>query len=78
MQENKKELVENQLTEFYKARDELYELFDKVIPKLNESELYNLQKCECEILKQIYKKFYKYDYEARKFQPILQKYYEGN
>lgn len=75
--EKKKTEVQNQLNKFYEAREDLYNLFDSVIPKKEGLDIYDFDKCDSEIVKELYKKFYSYDYEARKFQPILRKYYEG-
>lgn len=75
--EERKKIVQNQLKEFYKAREEIYELFDSVIPKKEGLDIYDFDKCDSEIIKELYKKFYAFDYQARKFQPILHRYSEG-
>lgn len=58
------------IDDIFANRDELYASFDKFIKTDGK---FDLNLCEDEKIKEIYKKFYKYDYAVRKILPSVYK-----
>lgn len=69
MQEREKEEVKSKIEAILKARGEFFAELDKQVPKINGTDVFDFSKCENANLKDIYAKFYAYDYSVRKLLP---------
>ena len=67
MQE-KQEIVKAQIEEILKARSEFFAELDRQVPKINGTDVFDFSKASAN-LKEIYAKFYAYDYNVRKLLP---------
>ena len=66
--------VSEQVGKLLAARGEYYALFDKIIPKRGNSDTFDFDALgENSNLKDIYARFYAYDYEIRKLLPHVYK-----
>lgn len=67
----KSEIVKENIQKLLDNRAEFYALFDEKIPKINGTDVFDFKNAkDCDI-KEIYQKFYKYDYAIRKLLPYL-------
>ncbi|MCW1360106.1 CmeU family protein [Campylobacter sp. US33a] len=72
---NKSEIIEK-LNSLFKSRAEFYKLFDKHIPKINNTEVFDFQKAQNIDAKELYETFYHFDYAMRKLLPSIYQAYE--
>ncbi|AQW85791.1 hypothetical protein BB381_05700 [Campylobacter pinnipediorum subsp. caledonicus] len=61
-----KELVEQKIKDLFKARDDFFDLLDSVVPKKEGTDIFDFDKQKDVDLKDVYAKFYAYDYSIRK------------
>lgn len=66
-----KENLRQNLDEVFKNRDEFFAMLDRYIPKKPNSNIFDFDKVEDKSLKEVYEKFYAYDYSVRKLMPDL-------
>ena len=71
--EEKKEVVKK-LRELFSSRDEFFSYLDSKAPKVPNTDILDFG--DNKELKEIYAKFYSYDYSIRKLLPYLYKAYE--
>ncbi|MDL0088477.1 CmeU family protein [Campylobacter gastrosuis] len=65
--------VDEKLKEIFKARDEFFKLLDQNVPKINGTEVFDFKNAKSVDLKDVYAKFYAYDYSVRKLLPDVYK-----
>ena len=80
MQENseaieQKELVEKNIKELLGARAEFFKFLDERVPKITGTDVFDFERADTASLKEVYAKFYGYDYAARKLLPYLYRAY---
>lgn len=68
---DKKEILEKHIAEFGSSRDDFFELLDELIPKIGNTNVFDFESCEDKNLKEIYNKFYHYDYAIRRILPFV-------
>ena len=83
MQENseasaQKELVEKNIKELLGARAEFFKFLDERVPKIADTDVFDFERAGEASLKEVYAKFYGYDYAARKLLPYLYRAYGVN
>ena len=83
MQENseasaQKELVEKNIKELLGARAEFFKFLDERVPKIADTDVFDFERADTTSLKEVYAKFYGYDYAARKLLPYLYRAYGVN
>ena len=83
MQENsetseQKELVEKNIKELLNARAEFFKFLDERVPKIAGTDVFDFERAGAASLKEVYAKFYGYDYAARKLLPYLYRAYGVN
>lgn len=83
MQENseaieQKELVEKNIKELLSARAEFFKFLDAKVPKIASTDVFDFERADTASLKEVYAKFYGYDYAARKLLPYLYRAYGVN
>lgn len=74
---DKNKIIEN-LNALFSSRSEFYEAFDKAIPKIQNTDVFDFKKAEKLDAKAIYECFYHYDYAIRKLLPLIYKLGEIN
>ena len=67
----KSEIVKENIKNLLENRAEFYALFDEKIPKLGDTDVFDFKNAKQVDIKEIYQKFYKYDYAIRKLLPYL-------
>ncbi|MCZ6102849.1 MAG: CmeU family protein [Campylobacter ureolyticus] len=73
MQKEEKKEVVKKLRELFSSRDEFFSYLDSKVSKVPNTDVLDFGDKE---LKEIYAKFYSYDYSIRKLLPYLYKAYE--
>ncbi|NLK66038.1 MAG: hypothetical protein GX282_00960 [Campylobacteraceae bacterium] len=71
-----KEIIEEQLKKFGESREEFFKLLDSLVPRLTNTDVFDFENCEDKNLKEIYAKFYSYDYAIRRILPFVYKAYD--
>lgn len=71
----KEKIIEN-LNALFKERAEFYTFFDKNLTKLGKSEAFDFEKTQSLNSKEVYERFYHFDYAMRKLLPSIFKAYE--
>lgn len=71
--EEEKEFIKSQIEELLKARDGFFEVLDANVPKKGNTNVFNFDACKDKSLKELYAKFYSYDYSIRKILPYIYK-----
>lgn len=74
MQKEEKKEVVKKLMELFSSRDEFFNYLDSKVSKVPNTDVLDFG--DNEELKEIYAKFYSYDYSIRKLLPYLYKVYE--
>ncbi|MBM0636809.1 hypothetical protein LNU06_01335 [Campylobacter sp. VicNov18] len=72
---DKTKIVEN-LNALFKQRAEFYSYFDKNIPKIKNTEVFDFKSAKDLNPEELYKQFYHFDYAIRKLLPAIYKAYE--
>lgn len=67
----KSEIVKENIEKLLDSRAEFYALFDEKIPKFADTDVFDFANAKTADMKEIYNKFYKYDYAIRKLLPYL-------
>ncbi|MBP3223837.1 MAG: hypothetical protein J6M14_00865 [Campylobacter sp.] len=70
-----KELVEQNIKELLGARAGFFALLDEKVPKIAGTDVFDFANAKEANLREIYAKFYSYDYAIRKLLPYLYKAY---
>lgn len=65
--------VEEKLKAIFEARDEFFKFLDQNIPKKNGTDIFDFENAKQANLKDVYAKFYTYDYSVRKLLPDVYK-----
>lgn len=65
--------ISEKIETLLKARAEFFELLDSLVPKIKNTDVFDFDACEDKNLKEIYAKFYSYDYAIRKILPDVYK-----
>ncbi|QCD53122.1 CmeU family protein [Campylobacter sp. RM16192] len=68
MQE-KRDIVSKQIEDILKARSEFFAELDHQVPKIKGTDVFDFKSVDSANLKEIYAKFYAYDYNVRKLLP---------
>ncbi|ANE36475.1 hypothetical protein CIG11343_1479 [Campylobacter iguaniorum] len=68
-----KEFIKSQIETMLKARDEFFAVLDANVPKQGNSNVFDFDACKDKSLKELYAKFYSYDYSIRKILPYVYK-----
>jgi len=76
MNESEKQEVEKNIKELLAARAEFFKFLDERVPKIAGTDVFDFERAGAASLKEIYAKFYGYDYAARKLLPYLYRTYE--
>ena len=76
MNESEKQEVEKNIKELLAARAEFFKFLDERVPKIAGTDVFDFERAGTASLKEIYAKFYGYDYAARKLLPYLYRTYE--
>lgn len=76
MQSDDKKIVEENIKNLLKNRDEIFQFLDENSEKIGDTDVFDFTKCKELDFKQTYAKFYAYDYAIRKLLPYLYKSYE--
>ncbi|WP_311337226.1 CmeU family protein [Campylobacter ureolyticus] len=74
MQKEEKKEVVKKLRELFSSRDEFFSYLDSKVSKIPNTDVLDFR--DDKELKEIYAKFYSYDYSIRKLLPYLYKAYE--
>ena len=75
MNESEKQEVEKNIKERLAARAEFFKFLDERVPKIAGTDVFDFERAGAASLKEIYAKFYGYDYAARKLLPYLYRAY---
>ncbi len=75
MNESEKQEVEKNIKELLAARAEFFKFLDERVPKIAGTDVFDFERAGAASLKEIYAKFYGYDYAARKLLPYLYRAY---
>jgi chain length determinant protein len=78
MNESEKQEVEKNIKELLAARAEFFKFLDERVPKIADTDVFDFERAGEASLKEIYAKFYGYDYAARKLLPYLYRIYGLN
>lgn len=68
---DEKELITKSVEDLIRARGEFFDVLDKIVPKVNGTQVFDFDACDDANLKEIYAKFYAYDYAIRKILPQI-------
>lgn len=68
---SEKEIVAKHIQDIIQARKDFFDELDKIVPKIGSTDVFDFDSCEDKNLKQIYAKFYPYDYAIRKLLPLV-------
>ena len=71
MNESEKQEVEKNIKELLAARAEFFKFLDERVPKIAGTDVFDFERAGAASLKEVYAKFYGYDYAARKLLPYL-------
>lgn len=69
--DEEKELITKSIENLLKARGEFFATLDKMVPKKGDTDVFDFDACEDKNLKEIYSKFYPYDYAIRRILPQI-------
>ncbi|MCR4942671.1 MAG: hypothetical protein K5978_07775 [Campylobacter sp.] len=72
---DKKDEINAKLEAIFSARKEFFALLDELVPKKNGTDVFDFEKAKNPELKEIYAKFYAFDYNVRKLLPDVYKAY---
>ncbi len=75
MNESEKQEVEKNIKELLAARAEFFKFLDERMPKIAGTDVFDFERAGAASLKEVYAKFYGYDYAARKLLPYLYRTY---
>ena len=78
MNESEKQEVEKNIKELLAARAEFFKFLDERVPKIADTDVFDFERAGEASLKEVYAKFYGYDYAARKLLPFLYRAYGVN
>ena len=78
MNESEKQEVEKNIKELLAARVEFFKFLDERVPKIAGTDVFDFERAGAASLKEIYAKFYGYDYATRKLLPYLYRTYGLN
>ncbi|MBR8462606.1 hypothetical protein KDE12_07040 [Campylobacter sp. faydin G-105] len=70
--------VAAKLEQIFKARSEFFAELDRQVPKINNTDVFDFNAVSSTNLKEIYAKFYAYDYNVRKLLPDVYAAYDVN
>ena len=68
---DEKEIVTKQIQDLIQARKDFFATLDKIVPKVGSTDVFDFDACEDKNLKEIYSKFYPYDYAIRRLLPLV-------
>ncbi|CAD7287300.1 hypothetical protein LMG7974_00227 [Campylobacter majalis] len=68
--------IKEKIDNAFASRDEFFALLDSLVPKKNGTDVFDFEAAKPVNLKQVYEKFYAYDYNMRKLMPYLYKAYD--
>lgn len=71
-----RENIEKKLNDIFKARDEFFALLDDNIPKKAGTDVFDFKNAKNVDIKDVYTKFYAFDYSVRKLLPDVYKAYD--
>lgn len=75
MNESEKQEVEKNIKELLAARAAFFKFLDERVPKIAGTDVFDFERAGAASLKEVYAKFYGYDYAARKLLPYLYRTY---
>ncbi|MBE2984921.1 hypothetical protein CCAL9344_04050 [Campylobacter sp. RM9344] len=75
-EESKQAQVKEKIEKIFAARAQFFELLDANVPKKGDTDVFDFDKAKDVNLKEIYAKFYAYDYAVRKLLPDVYSAYD--
>lgn len=66
---NEVEFIKTQIQSMLKAREEFFKVLDENVPKKGNTDVFDFDGAKDKSLKDLYRKFYDYDYAIRKLLP---------